>query len=92
MTLIEDRRRDCSRSANIVSCNCGRITGNAEVIRKSPGLVPINALVLTEPSYSRMVGKPEVGQKRGSRRSLRDRRVAALHFPRADFWPGITSG
>jgi hypothetical protein len=55
MTLIEDRRRDCSRFENIVSCSCGRITGNAEVIRKSPGLVPINALVFTEPTTVRIV-------------------------------------
>jgi hypothetical protein len=36
------------------------MTGNPEVISSPVGLVPRNALVLTEPVNSRMVGHPEV--------------------------------
>jgi hypothetical protein len=41
---------------------------------------------------SRFVGYPEVGQKRGSRRSERDRHPTALHFLQRDFWLAIVSG
>jgi hypothetical protein len=49
----------------------GRVTGKQEV-RSYPfrGSVPIKALVLTDLANIRVVGKREVGQKRGSRRSL----------------------
>jgi len=36
-----------------VSRDCSRVTGNPEVIDSSVGLVPTNALVLTEPINSR---------------------------------------
>jgi hypothetical protein len=38
----------------------GRMTGNPEVSSSPVGLVPTNALVLTELVKSRMVGNPEV--------------------------------
>jgi hypothetical protein len=62
------------------------VTGNPEVISSPVGLVPRNALVLTEPSYSRMVDKPEVGQKRGSRKSGYEQHEIASRFLQADFW------
>jgi hypothetical protein len=41
------------------------MTRNPEVISSPVGLVPTNALVLTEPINSRMVGKPEAMARMG---------------------------
>jgi len=50
--------------------DCSRVTRKPEVIGSSVGLIPRNALVLSDLATLRVVGFPEAIQKRGSRRRL----------------------
>ena len=61
--------------------DCGRMTGNPEVISSPVGLVPTNALVLIEPINSRMVNS-EAPQKRRSGKRL----PVTLHHHPGQTW------
>ena len=45
-----------------IAADCGRITGNPEVVSSPVGVVPPNALVLSGLASFRVVGQPEVIQ------------------------------